>query len=281
MDHAWAAEQLQAFASQIRTVKGFREASWLVDGDNLQFQSDLQSVIEELLTLEPVMRQLMNAAQPGLGDYERPAGRSEMDTDYWIQDVQPWALRAIGIHTIGTEVRERMLPNSPDLVAEQLHPWVWDAAMPLWQAGSIQEAVQTAARSVNARLQQKLAKRSSGEAVLCREAFSPDPPADGRPRLRFPGDRTSPTWRSRQGGARDFGAGCFEAIRNPASHEHDLGLSEQVALEQLAAFSLLARWIEECLVDSHLLELTLKCQTRIQQVARTASSMQVVRIRTC
>jgi Protein of unknown function (Hypoth_ymh) len=47
----------------------------------------------------------------------------------------------------------------------------------------------------------------------------------------------------------DFGAGCFEAIRNPAAHEHGLNLPEQVALEQLAAFSLLARWIEECEVD--------------------------------
>jgi len=44
----------------------------------------------------------------------------------------------------------------------------------------------------------------------------------------------------------EFGAGCFEAIRNPAAHEHGLALSERVALEQLAAFSLLARWIDEC-----------------------------------
>jgi hypothetical protein len=38
-------------------------------------------------------------------------------------------------------------------------------------------------------------------------------------------------------------------IRNPASHEHALDLPEPVALEQLAAFSLLARWIEECGVE--------------------------------
>jgi hypothetical protein len=48
----------------------------------------------------------------------------------------------------------------------------------------------------------------------------------------------------------EFGAGCFEGIRNPAAHEHGLILSEQVALEQLAAFSLLARWIEECEVET-------------------------------
>jgi hypothetical protein len=48
----------------------------------------------------------------------------------------------------------------------------------------------------------------------------------------------------------DFGAGCFEGIRNPAAHVHGLDLSEQVALEQLAGFSLLARWIDECTVEA-------------------------------
>jgi hypothetical protein len=55
--------------------------------------------------------------------------------------------------------------------------------------------------------------------------------------------------RSRQQGALDFGAGCFAAIRNPAAHEHALEPGDQVALEQLAALSLLARWIDECTVE--------------------------------
>lgn len=48
----------------------------------------------------------------------------------------------------------------------------------------------------------------------------------------------------------NFGAGCFEAFRNPAAHVHELDLSERGALEQLAAFSQLARMIEECSVES-------------------------------
>ena len=122
-------------------------------------------------------------------------------------------------------------------------------AMPLWAADSRQEAVHAAARSVNARLQQKLSRHDAAESTLVRDTFSRNDPAPGHPRLRFSGERTSDTWRSRQDGARDFGAGCFEAIRNPAAHEHELDLPEQVALEQLAALSLLARWIEECSVD--------------------------------
>ena len=102
---------------------------------------------------------------------------------------------------------------------------------------------------MNARLQQKLERHDRSESALCREAFSLDEPKPGRPRLRFPGTRTSDTWRSRQQGGMDFGAGCFEGIRNPAAHEDGLSLPEQVTLEQLAAFSVLARWIDECTVE--------------------------------
>jgi Protein of unknown function (Hypoth_ymh) len=144
-----------------------------------------------------------------------------------------------------------MRPDSPDLVADQLHSWVWEAAAPLWYAGSRQGAVHAAARSVNARMQQKRGHKDKTDAALCREFFSLDEPAPGRPRLRFPGySRTDSTWRSRQQGAMDFGAGCFQGVRNPAAHQHGLDLPEQVALEQLAAFSLLARWVDECDVET-------------------------------
>jgi hypothetical protein len=192
----------------------------------------------------------MNAAKHGLGNYVKVEDThfSHYSDEYWDLNVKPWALQAIGVHELGAEARERMRPESPDLVADQLHPWVWEAAAPLWKAGSTQEAVHAAARSVNARLQQKLDRRSISDTALCREAFTLKDPEQGHPRLRFPGDPTSDTWRSRQQGAMEFGAGCFGGIRNPAAHEDKLCLNEQTALEQLAAFSVLARWIHECSV---------------------------------
>jgi hypothetical protein len=47
-----------------------------------------------------------------------------------------------------------------------------------------------------------------------------------------------------------FGQGCYLALRNPLSHEADRleELPENEALEQLAAFSLLARWIERSFI---------------------------------
>ena len=66
-----------------------------------------------------------------------------------------------------------MRPDSPDLTADQFHPWVWEAAAPPGMR-SRQEAVHAAARSVNARMQQKRAHHSKSDAALCREFFSLD-----------------------------------------------------------------------------------------------------------
>lgn len=47
-----------------------------------------------------------------------------------------------------------------------------------------------------------------------------------------------------------FGEGCFAGIRNPNSHEADLPeLPEHEALEQLAAFSVLAPWVDAATVE--------------------------------
>jgi len=252
VDHSWAAAKLQEFADLIEQFSRLDDLVSMTPGQTLdEANSRLGShraAGDRLVMIDPIMRELMEAARPGLGDYPEPpsGGWSASDPAYWQNIVRDRALRAIGVHELSAEARERMRPDSPDLVADRFHPWVWEAAAPLWAAGSTQEAVHAAARSVNARLQQKVGRRDRSEAALCREAFSLKDAAPGAPRLRFLGDRTSDTWRSRQQGGIDFGAGCFEGIRNPAAHEDDLDLNEQVALEQLAALSVLARWIEEC-----------------------------------
>lgn len=62
--------------------------------------------------------------------------------------------------------------------------------------------------------------------------------------LQLPGDDDGTTALSFRRGVRAFAEGCFAAIRNRASHDVQDEISEQEALEQLAAFSVLARWVE-------------------------------------
>jgi hypothetical protein len=88
------------------------------------------------------------------------------------------------------------------------------------------------------------------DSDLFMQSFDPKDPVTGKPRLRFPGDRTSPTWRARQEGAKYLAAGASMAIRNDAAHEDTVDWSEQEALEHLAVLSVVARWVDECEVES-------------------------------
>ncbi|HMT05936.1 MAG TPA: TIGR02391 family protein [Solirubrobacterales bacterium] len=147
------------------------------------------------------------------------------------------------------EVEEMLGPASPAprLIADQFHGLVWTAAQAQWTTGHRHEAVLAAAKAVNSQLQAKLDRRDLSEVRLVREAFSDKEPAKGRSRLAFPQIQDEQTRNSVREGVMNFGVGCFMAIRNPVGHvpndDHDL--SEQQALECLAALSLLARWIDE------------------------------------
>lgn len=253
MDSKWAEEQLQSFIRMIEHSADLERNRWLVGRET--HAEGLQKAIidsdEEIRTLEPAVQIIMDAVDSDLRHYRQ----YDPDLPHDVTWGERWfpareaALRALGLHTIGAEAKVRMRSDAPDLAADRFHTWVWAAAQPMWEAGSHREAVAAAARSVNARLQQKVAKHDISESKLCRAVFSMDPPKSDQPRLRFPGIRGSETWKSRQQGAAEFGAGCFQAIRNPLAHEHNFEISAQHALEQLAAFSVLARWIDECIVE--------------------------------
>jgi len=80
------------------------------------------------------------------------------------------------------------------------------------------------------------------------QAFTPDPPQPGKPRLRLDDyPDPSPNWTSQHDGAKFFGMGCAQLIRNLATHT-GAQPDEQNALEELAALSGLARLIDRAKV---------------------------------
>jgi hypothetical protein len=89
VDHEWAAEKLGECVADINTLRWEREASgW----DNAR------ATAAGLLRAEPFMRDLMNAAKPGLGDYVELEDTpfSYFNDENWDLNVKPWALRAAG-----------------------------------------------------------------------------------------------------------------------------------------------------------------------------------------
>jgi len=144
MDHEWAVKQLRRFKERIDDLAELQkiyDSGVALTDQQLQDRADIverwgnyEANVDDLVMLDPAMRILMEAAQPGLGSYE--GGWERSDADYWHSQSRTNALRATGMHEIGAEARQRMKPGSPDLTADRFHHWVWDAAAPLWFADS-------------------------------------------------------------------------------------------------------------------------------------------------
>jgi hypothetical protein len=161
---------------------------------------------------------------------------------------QGWFVKD-GRLVVGAPVRKRRDPSTPAPALDELHAFVWAAAQPQWKAGHLHDAVMAASKAVNSMLESKVGRSDLSEVKLVTEAFSEKPPVGAR-RVRFPDIQSEQTRASFTAGVLSFGVGCFKAIRNPLGHlpddQHDI--TEQEALEQLAAWSLFARWIERARV---------------------------------
>jgi uncharacterized protein (TIGR02391 family) len=158
---------------------------------------------------------------------------------------QGWFVRD-GRLVVGEPVRRGRGTQTPMPAVDRLHPIVWKAAETRWKAKHLHDAVIAASKAVNAMLQTKIGRSDVSEVRLIQQTFSSKPPAATEPRLRFPDIADRQTRDSVTAGALQFGVGCFMATRNPIGHrpddEHEM--TEQEALEQLAAWSLFARWID-------------------------------------
>jgi hypothetical protein len=158
---------------------------------------------------------------------------------------QGWFVKD-GRLVVGEPVRKSRNSSAPAPKLDELHPRVWAAAQPQWKARHLHDAVLAASKAVNAMLESKVGRSDVSEVKLVTEAFSEKPPTEVARRLRFPDIDGEQTRASVTAGVLSFGVGCFRAIRNPLGHlpddQHDI--TEQEALEQLAAWSLFARWIE-------------------------------------
>ncbi|WP_168581972.1 TIGR02391 family protein [Gephyromycinifex aptenodytis] len=181
-----------------------------------------------------------------------PHWRTDIDlskTNRWTRHREA-AVRAREELLRAEEVRENLGENAPALSAAELHPWIWGGAQSLWQSGHYREAVGGAIRKLNAEAQNKVGRRDVSEADLFRQAFSMDEPKVGKSRLRRMKNDGGDTYKSVQRGAMTLAEGVFAGIRNPLSHEVDQELSEQEALEYLAALSVLARWVDQSDVEA-------------------------------
>lgn len=172
-----------------------------------------------------------------------PPAESEPDAYDPRRHERERTVRCIESIKRNAEIQMNLGDMAPRLDAKSLHPWVWEGARSLWQSNHFAEAVEAAAKCLNAHMQSKVGRRDVSEATLFHQGFSDDPPQPGRPRLRLPDDDDGKSARSLRRGVRSFAEGCYAALRNPSAHD-GLELSEIEALERLAALSIVARWVD-------------------------------------
>lgn len=238
MDTNWALSELEKFIGLTRLQQPQSDGGVVFMGD---FAYPVGGV-EDIQASAQVVEQIL--------DRVIPDWRTEVPDDgkkRWSQHRQA-SVRAVAQVKRQVEIAEKLGDNAPTISAAGFHRWIWESARSLWQSGHYREAVRAASVKLNAELQNKTGRRDISEQPLFQQAFSDDAPQSGKPRLRPPGDDGGKTAKSVRRGIVAFAEGCYAALRNPSSHDELAELSEQEALEQLAAFSLLARWVDGSMV---------------------------------
>jgi len=235
MDTEWALGELREFVADIVDYDARRSAFAVSYEETVAYnllQTRRAQVVEQIL------------------DRALPQWRASIAVSLhheWRQHRNA-CLRAIEELDRQTELHTKLGDGAPTFDADRLHPWVWQGARSLWQSGHYRQAVAAAARQVNAETQNLYGTRELTETALFTQAFSDDEPKTDRPRLRFLDDDGGKSAASLRRGIRNYAEGCFAAIRNPAAHDVLEELPEHEALEQLAVFSVLARWVDRAQV---------------------------------
>lgn len=239
IDAVWAVAQLDGFIAATTThhvpsPPGFANAG--------TYQT--ASSQEEVLKKAQVVEQILDRTVPRWRDLEVDTNRKK-----WERHREA-AIRAKEELLRQEEVRDKLGDDAPKISAAGLHPWVWSGAASLWRSGHYRSAVEDAAKKVNAETQNKLGRRDISETKLFQEAFSEKAAEPGKSRLRRMKPDQSDTYRSVQRGAMALAEGIYTGIRNPFNHEDPSDIGEQLALEYLAALSVLARWVDESAVEA-------------------------------
>lgn len=238
MDRDWAIKELQDFLhatqQEVPDIPGVAYFGTVMKCSQAE-AAQRAHVVEKIL-------------DRGLPEWRKAPRPKHPDSDWTFH--REWASRCRAALEREEELAERLGDGAPEMDASNLHPWVWDSAAALWRTEHFALAVGQAAMRVNAETQAKAGRRDLSETDLFNQVFSTKEPKTNEPRLRLMANDGSKIYESVHRGARALAEGLYAGIRNPIAHEVGTVSPEQNALEHLAGFSILARWVDAATVET-------------------------------
>jgi uncharacterized protein (TIGR02391 family) len=233
MNYDWMRQKLEAFLAlceQYEAASGpagqYNRATMKPIGDKIDY---------EVPTVQRIIGELDQSLLPeGFGTAWLTGGLGETTKA---------TRRALAVVRDREEWKINLAPDSPSLVADELHPNIWGAAAKIWEAGEYKHAAQAACTSLSDHIKKKAGSHLN-ERELVEAVFTAKPPTATQNRLHFPSDPPEKNWQSRQQGLHLVAQGAFAGIRNIAVHDAT-AWTEHQALEHLAVLSVVARWTDE------------------------------------
>lgn len=204
-------------------------------------------------------------AVPVTGAYLAVAGMGSIDPiANWALMSSPRALVSPQyIRTTAATIRGRLRAmideaeataesDIPAFAPAQLHPVIWSSAAAHWTVHQRRVAVREAAEGLTIHWKERLGRGDVDDTVFWQQSLSPGEPEPGKPKITWRGDPDDKTSKSMRGGLEPlakalnaFATGLNLTVRNVTTHSR-VELSEQEAMERLAAYSYLARLLDEC-----------------------------------
>jgi uncharacterized protein (TIGR02391 family) len=233
MNYDWMRQKLEAFLAlceQYEAASGpagdYNRATMKPIGDKIDY---------EVPTVQRIIGELDQSLLPeGFGTAWLTGGLSETTKA---------TRRALAVVRDREEWKVNLAPDSPSLIADELHPNIWEAAAKIWETGEYKHAAQAACTSLSDHIKKK-AGSVLNDRDLVAQVFKAEQPTPSQSRLHFRGDPADKNWQSRQQGLHLVAQGAFAGIRNIATHDKT-AWTEHEALEHLAVLSVVARWADD------------------------------------
>ncbi|GEB94310.1 hypothetical protein GCM10009724_07400 [Microbacterium lacticum] len=148
------------------------------------------------------------------------------------------------------DAESRTDSDLPTFAPTQLHPVVWSGASAHWATHQYRVVVREAAEGLTVHWKERLGRNDVDDTVFWQQTLSPGAQEPGKPKLTWPGALDDKTVRSMRGGLEPLAkalnllaTGLNLTVRNVTTHTRT-ELSEQEAMERLAAYSYLARLLD-------------------------------------